>query len=64
MKHVKRTTAEKKKEKAKPRNHPRSKSEKIEIKRPMPNQDQAKISEILDTRVTNANQPGQKKEDL
>ena len=54
MKHVKRTTAEKKKEAARPRNHPRMKSEKIEIKRPVPDQDQAAVP---DNRMINPNKP-------
>jgi hypothetical protein len=34
MRHIKRTTTDKKKEEQRPRNHPRTKSEKMEIKKP------------------------------
>jgi len=56
MKHVKRTTAEKKKEDARPRNHPRVKSEKIGLKRVAPNQDQFKNG-ISDNGSINPNEP-------
>lgn len=39
MKQGKKSASEKKKEAAKPRNHPRSKQEKISIRRPEPEQD-------------------------
>jgi hypothetical protein len=57
MKHIKRTTAEKKKEAAKPRYHPRTKPEKIELKKPVPDQDlvkvRAKESPIADHEIAN-----------
>jgi hypothetical protein len=56
MKHAKRTTAEKKREATRPRNHPRTKSERTEIKKPVPNQD-AVPADVLGDRVINPNKP-------
>jgi hypothetical protein len=57
MKRGKQPASEKRKERAKPRNHPRSKSEKISIKRPEPDQDKNPVPDSHDDRVINPNVP-------
>jgi hypothetical protein len=56
MKRVKKTASEKRNERAKPSNHPRSKAEKISIKRPEPDQDKNPVPDSHDDRLVNPNQ--------
>jgi hypothetical protein len=56
MKRVKKTASEERNERAKPSNHPRSKAEKISIKRPEPNQDKNPVPDSHDDRLVNPNQ--------
>ena len=57
MKQGRKTASEKRKEAAKPRNHPRSKSEKISIKRPEPDQEKNPVPASKDNRMINPNEP-------